>query len=103
MDNGTAFVTDISWERIWLHLTVNVQSAVSDPEFYLVDESGSAGAFFEVEKRKDDTFLLSVNITNNGTRSCIPGGRYRLIMYTDDREMTECEISPDLADRKSVV
>lgn len=97
----TAIVTGICWERVLLHLTVDL-SPLSDrvlpgiPVFYAVDEDGRAGACFDILEQKDTRFHLCINITNNGTKRCIPAGYFRIYVCEGEQILAECEAAPDV-------
>ncbi|MBQ7679285.1 MAG: CDP-glycerol glycerophosphotransferase family protein [Butyrivibrio sp.] len=97
----TATVTEISWERVLLRIRVDLvplpgKHLPAAPEFYLVDEKGFAGAYFDIEEASDHSFLLRVNITNNGNRRVIPAGFYRINVCEGDRILAEFDAAPEI-------
>ena len=79
----SATITDIEWERIHMHLTVNVDySDRFDPtkplDFYLVAAFLMANAKYKAEQLDEHTYRLSLNVTNTGAVMCVPTGTYTI-------------------------
>ncbi len=97
----TAAVTKITWERIWLHLDVQITFAEgadreSEPAFYLVNGLYEPKAKLKVTGIDGDTYKLKLNITNPGTSLCLPQGTYSLIICQNQRQMAKAEIAESL-------
>lgn len=97
----TARVTKISWERIWLHLEVQVTFAEgadkeSDLSFYLVNGLYEPKAKLKVTGIEGGIYKLKVNITNPGTSLCLPQGTYSMIICQKKCQMAKAEIAESL-------
>lgn len=97
----TARVTKITWERIWLHLEVEVayaEDADKDSElaFYLINGLFEPKAKLKVTGVDGNTYKLKLNITNPGTGLCLPQGTYSLVICQNKRQMAKAEIAESL-------
>lgn len=97
----TAKVTKMAWERIWLHLDVQVSFAQgADKEsplsFYLVNGLYEPKAKLKVTSIDGDTYKLKVNVTNPGTGLCLPQGTYSMIICQKKHQMAKAEIAESL-------
>lgn len=98
----TATITAVEWERIHMHLTVEV--AYSDRfnpsvplDFYLVAAFLKANAHFKAEKLSDTTYRLSLNVTNMGAVMCVPTGTYTIYACQGNDILCAPEVAPALA------
>ena len=97
----TARVTKLTWERIWLHLEVQVTFAEgadrdSKLSFYLINGLFEPKAKLKVTGVEGDTYRLKINITNPGTGLCLPQGTYSMIICQKKRQMAKAEIAESL-------
>lgn len=102
----TARVTKLTWERIWLHLEVQVTFAKeadkdSKLSFYLVNGLYEAKAKLKVTGIEGDTYRLKINITNPGTGLCLPQGTYSMMICQKKRQMARAEIAESLVKEMS--
>lgn len=104
----SAEITEIEWERIICHLTVQVSySKQFQPglplDFYLITPYGKANAKFQAEEKGSGTYLLSMNVSNPGYVMCLPTGVYTLYICQGNDILCEPEMSielvPFLADK----
>lgn len=101
-----AFVKNIEWERIHLHLTVSVEQEAQkwDLEkltFFAVNHLGEAWIQFQVLEEHNGVFHLKANITNNGQKRCVPIGTYRIFVCCGDDILADCETDPSIAGNMS--
>lgn len=91
MENFSAEVIDISWERIYLKATVSVNYSgpFESIHFYLLNKSYYVETEFEIVEQKENQFHLALNITNNGTNRCIANGDYSIFVYQSDTACCE--------------
>lgn len=99
-----AFVSNIEWERIHLHLDIslemeNKQWDPSQLEFFAVNTEGEAWLRFQVVKITDIVFSVKANITNNGMKQCVPEGTYRIYVCCGADVLAECETDTAIADK----
>ncbi len=100
-----ATVVDIQWERIFLSLHVCLhmdQQCNLSPEeldYYAVDESGLAGAKFQVIPQENNNVILRVNVTNNGTNQCIPKGIYSIYVCHGQDVLAKCVTTPSIVNQ----
>ncbi len=97
-----ATLTDIEWERIIMHLTVEVETSDAfDPaqplDFYLVAAFYKANAKFKIDKIEGNTYHLSLNVTNPGYCLCVPTGTYFLYICQGTDVLCNPEIGAELA------
>lgn len=100
----SAVVTQIGWERIWLHLEVQLSFSQEKMRkngefaFYLVDNRTlCAHARLQVvEAEENDRYHLRVNVTNPGNCRCLPSGLYTLVVVQQDCQVADAEILPDM-------
>lgn len=91
----TATVISVEWERIFLHLDVKIEAASEfDPEgpleFFAVNGLYQARAKFKCEKKEDNIYSLTVNVTNNGENRCMPTGTYSIYVCQGEYKLAEC-------------
>lgn len=78
-DKVKAEITDIFWERVWLKFTVKVTGdSIADKSFYILNDRDRCVCPLLCEEKFPGYYELSVNITNIGSRRCIPEGRFRV-------------------------
>lgn len=97
----TAAVKRIYWERVILHLDVEVYDHRSIKqkdvfEFYLLDENYSVVARFRKEETFPGKYHCWMNITNPGNCRCLPMGSYRCYVFENDYVMAKCMVLPEL-------
>lgn len=104
----SAVITDVEWERIHMHLTVEIEySDQFDPssplDFYLVAAYLKANARFQTERIDEKTYRISLNVTNMGAVMCVPTGTYTLCCCSGTDILALPEVSgalaPHLADK----
>ncbi|MGN0709357.1 MAG: CDP-glycerol glycerophosphotransferase family protein [Anaerovoracaceae bacterium] len=98
----SARITDISWERIIMHLTLSVTFKEgyepSEPlEVYAVTSFMKANAHMEKEENEDGTYTLSLNVTNPGYCMCLPAETYHFIVCSGLDALAVAGITDDLA------
>lgn len=92
----TAKLTDINWERIFVHFDIKItfDENYEDRDhldFYLVNNLNRAKAKLQVTSIKDEIYHLKTNVTNNGENRVLPVGTYRILICQGDVVMAECE------------
>lgn len=97
----TAAVSRIYWERVILHLEVEVHDHRSFQqknifEFYLINEDYKVVAKFRKEETSPGLYHCWMNITNPGNCRCLPMGNYRLFVFENDYVMAKCMLMPRL-------
>lgn len=96
-----AEVTNIEWERVHLILDIRMEGQqrpeMDQLDFYLVNGLGEAKLKFKLAEFDKDTCRIRANITNNGMRSCVPRGTYRIYIVSGESVIAECETAPSLA------
>ncbi len=106
MDCFKSYVTDISWERIYLFLTVRVEQIIEDSkniEFYLINSDWRVEAAFSVEQLTDTDYRLILNVTNNGDNRCINNGKYLVLAYISDECYSNVSFEADVSQLESNV
>ena len=76
------YLKDASWERIFLHLTLDTDEKaewLKPLRFYLVSSSGRTETEFSLDGSDGKTVRLSLNVTNNGLDRCVVNGTYRIL------------------------
>ena len=101
-----ARVTKISWERIWLHLELQITFAPgadrdSELSFFLVNGLFEPKAKLKVTETDGDIYRMKVNITNPGTSLCLPQGTYSIIVCQNQRQMAKAEVAESLVKHMS--
>ncbi len=97
----TAKVTKLAWERIWLHMEVEVAfhegaSRDSALSFYLVNGLYEPKAKLKITGVEGDTYKLKINVTNPGTSLCLPQGTYSMVICQNKCQMAKAEIAESL-------
>lgn len=97
-----AQITEVEWERIHMHLTVRVDYSdgfdKSLPlDFYLVAAILKANAKFRAERLDEQTYHLSLNVTNMGALMCVPTGTYTIYACQGTDILCAPEVAPELA------
>lgn len=90
-----ARVTDISWERVTVHLKVEIDFFSIEKEvplfFYAVNGRNRAKAMFQAD-RQGNCAYLSMNITNPGDCQCLKMGTYSIVVCDGERILAKCAI-----------
>lgn len=94
-----ATVVNISWERIFMKLEIEVESVHPELTFYAVDELGVANARFKQNILDNGNYELTLNITNQGENKCIAAGNYWIVACQGDRKLGVCETGLGLVPR----
>ena len=76
----------ISWDKIFLHLDIYVDSDKSDLRFILVNNHNIAVTEFEKSGVQEHVNHVVLNVTNSGINRCVGNGTYRLLI-TDDKDV----------------
>lgn len=97
----TARVKKLTWERIWLHMEVEITFAQgadteSSLSFYLINGLFEPKAKLQVTGIAGNTYQLRINVTNPGTGLCLPQGTYSMIICQKKRQMAKAEIAESL-------
>ncbi len=104
----TATLTGIDWERIIMHLTLHMDYAPDfDPsvplEFYLVTAYYKPNGRFQAEQLDEQTYRLTMNVTNPSFCSCVPTGTYALVIIQGNNILgcptVADELAPHMADK----
>ena len=95
-------IQDITWERIIMHFTCHVdgmENLNSDLplEFYAVTSFMKANAKFQAEVIGQNTYRLSLNVTNPGYCQCLPTEMYHFAVCQGNDILAIPEIAEDLA------
>ena len=97
----SAEIRDIRWERILLHLDVQIErknsSADADLQFYLVPQFYKANAVFDAEPGEGGLWHLTLNVTNPGYCLCLPTGHYSLVVCSGEDILSVATVSRELA------
>ncbi len=91
----SAEITALTWDRIYLKLTVSLDQDLEPLTFYLVNEQGQAKAILPQEKDGKNR-VLTLNVTNPGNCRCLPEGTYRLVICRGDDALCVPKVSPSL-------
>ena len=88
-----AYLTDISWERIYLNLKITFnrllfEDDIKNVQFFLVNASDIIEAPFLLMKQEGQDNYLELNITNSGVNRCIRNGNYRIVGVVGDTTVT---------------
>ena len=88
-------LVDIQWERIFVHFNIEIEFKDNtidwkSLEFYAVNGIGAAKARLKLSFIKENQYCLSLNITNNGEKRCLPIGTYRILACVGDEVLAEC-------------
>lgn len=94
-----ATVVNISWERIFMKLEIEVEGVHPELTFYAVDELGVANARFKQNILDNGNYELTLNITNQGENKCIAAGNYWIVACQGDRKLGVCETGLGLVPR----
>lgn len=101
------FVTNVFWERIWLHLDVETDRSAlfaASPRFYLVGKGGLVETELQATMLDATHARLRMNVTNTGVNACVQNGTYKLMAAAsfevetaaieharvEDRELLRC-------------
>lgn len=87
-----SYVTEITWERIHMYLTLEVEKEEKisdDVKFYLVNEELQVEAELEQLSREGNRFYMTLNVTNNGINRCVNNGIYTIIMKDGEELISE--------------
>lgn len=87
-----SYVEEVSWERIHMYVTIQVDQTetLSDQvQFYLVNEKYDVETEFQILSRKDNRFTMTINVTNSGINRCIQNGTYTILMVDKDERISE--------------
>ena len=95
----TATVVGISWERITVYIDIKLDVAdelnkTDELQFYAVNGLYAAKAIFRKEKLDDDTYRLSINLTNPGDVRCLPIGTYKIYVCCNEDILAYCVADP---------
>ena len=102
----SAAISEISWERIIMHLEVQIERTRRfveeygedrELQFYLVTDYARSNAYFDTEKTDDGGYVISLNITNPGYCRCLPKGTYKIYICAGNDILATPEIAPELA------
>ena len=96
-----AVVRLIEWERIFLHMDVEIVYAAdadknSPLDFYIVDDMYDSPARMQLIRHEGNRYHLRLNMTNSGENVCVPSGNYRIYVCQNDVKMADCEIDPKI-------
>ena len=101
----TAEIQEINWERILLHMDVQITrkdyAADRDLQFYMVTGFFKANAIFDAVRGENDLWHLTLNVTNPGYCFCLPTGHYSVVVCDGEDILSKATVSLDLAPRIS--
>ncbi len=102
----TARVRKLTWERIWLHMEVEVTFAQgadieSKLSFYMINGLFEPKAKLQITGIEGNIYKLRINVTNPGTGLCLPQGTYSMIICQKNRQMAKAEIAESLVKEMS--
>lgn len=88
-----AYLTDISWERIYLNLKISFNRLLFEDEiqkvqFFLVNESDIIETPLLLKKQERHESYLELNITNSGINRCIRNGNYKIVCVVGETTVT---------------
>lgn len=101
----TASVVSAAWERVTLHLTVQLSGGngavpLEHFQFYAIDEEFHAGAVFEKKLLSETSLELSLNVSNTGDCRALAVGGYYIYVCMEDEIIAKCvaaqEIIPEM-------
>lgn len=96
----SAFVDNVSWERIHLILEVSVlgqnDRMHNNLQFFGVNEKGEAWIAFDILKQEENRYWIHVNVANNGMCQCVPKGTYRIYLCDGQEVLADCEASTSI-------
>ena len=97
----TAVITEISWERILLHMDVQISRKElpedRDLQFYMVTGFFKANAVFDAVRGENDLWHLTLNVTNPGYCFCLPTGHYSVVVCDGEDILSVAVVSEELA------
>lgn len=101
----SAEITDISWERIIIHMTVHVNygtyPAGRPLRFFMVTGFYKANALFDAEETEPGIWHLKLNLTNPGYCFCLPTGHYSVVLCDGEDILCTVLVSEALAPKLS--
>lgn len=91
-----ACMVSASWERFYLRFEIEVRGAVGETCFFLASNCplGKVGAVLAVVRQSQNTYLVEVNMANNGWCECIQQGSYRIEAVDDSMRWSDVAITP---------
>ena len=96
-----AEIQEISWERILLHMDVQITrkdyAADRDLQFYMVAGFFKANAIFDALRGENDLWHLTLNVTNPGYCFCLPTGHYSVVVCDGKDILSMAQVSTELA------
>ena len=97
----SAEIRDIWWERILLHMDVQITRndypAERDLQFYMVTGFYKANAVFDAVRGENDLWHITLNVTNPGYRFCLPTAHYSLVVCDGEDILNVAQVSEELA------
>ena len=99
----TATVISVVWERVTMHLTVQISgkdgskfSDIDRLKFYAVDKSYTPQAMFIREKMSEDKIELSLNVSNTGDCRALAVGGYFIYACLGNEILAKCVTGHEL-------
>lgn len=99
-----AIVTEITWERIFLHIDVQIDVLdkrvdLSQLVFYAVNGYYKAKTRFKVTGIDGNVIHLVTNVTNNGENRCLPTGTYQIYICQGEEKLASCDTIPEVVEK----
>ena len=99
-ENKHVYVSKLSWERIYLDVTLEIKtySPISTEKlrFFLVNEDGIVETEFLIVNIDAHIVSIRVNVTNSGVNRCLINGTYRIVVIFSDGDFVYAECSEAL-------
>lgn len=92
MEKFSSYVKDVSWERIHMFVTVEVQSKQllsENVKFFLINSDFLVETEFKILMRKENEFLITINVTNSGINRCVNNGEYTILIVDGKERFSE--------------
>lgn len=92
MKKINSYVRDVSWERIHMFITIEVEEheVLSDKTtFFLVNNSYLVETEFKILSRNGSKFYMTLNVTNSGLNRCVQNGTYTILMVDGEEYISE--------------
>lgn len=95
-----AVINKIYWDRIHCYFEIECDSdGKTEYEklgFFLIDSDNHVELKLRIVSRKDNRFLATFNVTNNGHNDCIKAGLYRIYAVNNNTLIDYCLASTDI-------
>lgn len=92
MEKFDSYVRDISWERIHMFIKIEVpteEKLSEDVRFFLVNSGFLVETEFKILSRRENEFLITLNVTNSGINRCVNNGVYTILIVDGNKKISE--------------